>query len=82
MKSEGSRGRDGFIHDDNCEAGNGSGTVSGTGSCTCPVSSKIQPLTKAYIWDPDIPENNVAPPPYCNYCRKYHEGDCPWKGRK
>jgi hypothetical protein len=37
MKTEGSRGRDGFIHDDDCLAGNGSGTVSGTGPCTCSI---------------------------------------------
>jgi hypothetical protein len=40
MKTEGSRGRDGFIHDDDCLAGNGSGTVSGTGPCTCSILIK------------------------------------------
>lgn len=38
MKSEGVRGKDGFIHDDDCIAGNGVAT--GTGPCTCSILVK------------------------------------------
>ena len=84
MKTEGTRGNDGFIHDDDCLSGNGAGSVSGTGPCTCSIltkDDKIRPLTGSLIYDADIDSEPVFVP-LCSYCRQHHDGECPWKQKK